>query len=113
ADTGEQVWTVNTVAQPGQPGGDTWNGLPAEARSGGSSWTSGSYDPRSGLSYWGAGPTYGTLPLRDPVPGENNDALFTDATMAIDPRTGKLVWWYQHMKNDQWDFDWVFERTVA
>jgi alcohol dehydrogenase (cytochrome c) len=101
------------VAQPGEPGGDTWNGLSAEERSGGSSWTSGSYDPQTGLAYWGAGPTYDTAPLRILVEGENNDALYTDATMALDPKTGDLVWWYQHMRNDQWDLDWVFERTVA
>lgn len=113
AETGEEIWTFNTVAQPGQPGGDTWNGLPAEERSGGSSWTSGSYDPQSGLAYWGAAGTYDTAPLRIRKEGENNDALFTDTTIALDPQTGELVWYYQHMPNDQWDFDWVYERTIA
>ena len=27
ADTGKQVWKFNTIAQKGEPGGDTWNGL--------------------------------------------------------------------------------------
>ena len=113
AQTGEQFWTFNTVAQPDEPGGDTWNGLPAEARSGGSVWTSGSYDPQTGLAYFGVAPTYDTGPLRNRVEGENNDALYTDSTLALDPHTGELVWFYQHMKNDQWDLDWVFERTIA
>ena len=44
--------------------------------------------------------------------GFNNDALYTDTTIALNPDTGKLVWHYQHMQNDQWDLDWGFERQV-
>jgi alcohol dehydrogenase (cytochrome c) len=113
AETGRRLWAFRTVAQPGDSGGDTWNGLPAEARSGGSVWTSGTYDPETGLALWGTAPTYDTKPLRDLVPGENNDALFTDSTLAFEPRTGKLVWYFQHMKNDQHDMDWAFERTIG
>jgi alcohol dehydrogenase (cytochrome c) len=45
-------------------------------------------------------------------PGITNDALYTDSTLAINPETGKLVWYFQHQPNDQWDLDWVFERVV-
>ncbi len=31
----------------------------------------------------------------------------------FEPRTGKLVWYYQHNRNDQYDLDWVFDRTVG
>jgi alcohol dehydrogenase (cytochrome c) len=41
-----------------------------------------------------------------------NDALYTNATVAINPETGKVAWYYQHLPNDQWDFDWAFERHV-
>ena len=52
--------------------------------------------------------------MRDPVnrPGINNDALYTDSTIALRPRTGELVWFYQHLANDQWDMDWAFERQI-
>jgi len=113
SETGERLWTFNTVAAPGTPGGDTWNGLKAEERNGGSVWTSGSYDAETGLALWGTAQTYDTGPLRDRKPGLNNDGLYTDSTLAIEPRTGKLVWYYQHMKNDQFDLDWVFDRTIA
>ena len=43
----------------------------------------------------------------------NNDALFTESTLAFEPRTGKLVWYYQHNRNDQYDLDWVFDRVVG
>ncbi len=42
------------------------------------------------LALWGVANSYDTGPLRDLKPGENNDALFTDTTLAFEPRTGKL-----------------------
>ncbi len=111
SETGEKLWTFNTIAQPGTPGGDSWNGLPLDKRSGGSVWVSGSFDPVTGLALWGTAQTYDTGPLRDRNPGMNNDALYTDSTLAFEPRTGKLVWYYQHIQNDQFDFDWVFDRV--
>ena len=111
--TGKHLWTFETVAKPGQIGGDTWNGQAGEERKGGSVWTSGSYDPVNKLALWGVGNTYDTGPLRDLKPGENNDALFTESTLAFEPRTGRLAWYYQHNRNDQFDLDWVFDRTVG
>ena len=113
ADTGEHLWNFDTVAKSGTPGGDTWNGLPDDARHGGSVWTSGSYDAETGLALWGVAQTYDTGPVRDVIPGGNNDGLFTNSTLAFEPRTGELVWYFQHMPNDQYDLDWVFERVIA
>lgn len=113
AETGEKLWEFETVAKPGQPGGDSWNGIPAEERRGGSQWTSGTYDPESGLALWGVAQSYDTGPLRDRKPGMNNDALFTNSTLAFVPRTGELKWYFQHMKNDQYDLDWVFDRVIG
>jgi alcohol dehydrogenase (cytochrome c) len=115
ADTGRVAWRVNTIARPGQPGGDSWNGLTVEQRTGGSVWTTGSYDPASGLAFFGTGNTYDTGPLYPAVnrPGVTNDALYTDSTLAIDPDSGKVAWYFQHHPNDQWDLDWAFERILV
>ncbi|MBO9576632.1 MAG: PQQ-binding-like beta-propeller repeat protein [Sphingobium sp.] len=113
SESGEKLWSFNTIAQPGTPNGDTWNGLTAEQRSGASVWTSGSFDPVTGLALWGTAQTYDTGPLRDRKPGLNNDGLYTDSTLAFEPRTGKLVWYYQHIQNDQFDLDWVFDRVIG
>ena len=45
--------------------------------------------------------------------GVTSDALYTNCTIALNPDTGKLVWHYQHVPNDQWDLDWVFERQIV
>ena len=114
AETGKEVWRFYTIARPGEPHGESWNGLPLDKRSGGSVWTAGSYDPQTNLAFFGPAPTYDTGPLRDPIgkAGVTNDALYTNATIALDPDTGKLAWYYQHVPNDQWDFDWAFERQL-
>lgn len=115
AESGEPLWRFRTIAQPGKPQGESWNGLTAEQRVGGSVWTSGTYDAELDLAFFGPGPTYDTGPLRYPSgkPGVTNDALYTDTTLALRPRTGELVWFFQHMRNDQWDMDWAFERAIV
>jgi alcohol dehydrogenase (cytochrome c) len=113
AKTGAEKWRWYAIARPGEPGGDTWNGLSLDKRSGGSVWVSGSYDPVRNLAFFGPAPTYDTGPLRDLAPGaHSNDALYSDSTVALNPETGKLVWYYQHLRNNQWDFDWAFERSI-
>jgi len=114
AETGNFAWRFNTIAQPGEPGGDTWNDHTAEERNGGSVWTAGSYDSALNLAFFGVAQTYDTALLVKPVrPGVKTDGLYTDCTLAINPDTGKLVWYYQHLPNDQWDLDWVFERQIV
>jgi alcohol dehydrogenase (cytochrome c) len=114
AATGEIRWRVHTIAQPGTPGNDSWNGVPVERRSGASVWNTGSYDPELKLAYFGTGNTYDTGPLLDAVgtPGVSNAALYTDSTLAIDVRSGALKWAFQHLPNDQWDLDWAFETQL-
>ena len=115
AATGEVAWRVPTIARPGTPGGDSWNGVPLEQRSGASVWNTGTYDPQTGLVLFGTGNTYDTGPLLNPVgePNVSNAALYTNTTLAIDPATGRLVWHFQHFPNDQWDLDWAFERQLV
>ena len=114
ADTGRRAWRMNTIAQPGENGGTSWNGLPIEKRNGASVWVPGSYDRVLNLAFFGPAQTYDTGPLRNRSDEANvtNDGLFTDSTLAINVDTGRLVWFFQHQPNDQWDLDWAFERHI-
>jgi alcohol dehydrogenase (cytochrome c) len=114
--TGAELWRVHTIAQPGDANFDTWNGLPMESRFGGSAWISGSYDPEQDLVFYGTGQPYpwiaemnGLLPKK---PGLKNTALYTDSTLAIEPKTGKVRWYRQHLETDTWDLDYVYERML-
>ncbi|HEY7928945.1 MAG TPA: PQQ-binding-like beta-propeller repeat protein [Steroidobacteraceae bacterium] len=113
AQSGKELWRFHTIARPGERGADSWNGAPVTQRYGSGVWTVGSYDPDLNLVYFGTGNTYdvGTL-LQEPHKGQSNDALFTDSTLALDPDTGKLAWYYQHFNADVWDLDWVFEQSL-
>ena len=114
AETGKEAWRFYTIARPDEQGGKSWNGLPLEKRNGGSVWIPGSYDPVQNLAFFAPGNTYDTGPLRTLLsqPGVTNDALYLDSTLALDPDTGRLAWYFQHQANGQWDLDWAFERMV-
>ena len=110
-DSGEELWRINTAATPDQPGGDTWGGLPLSARRHASAWMVGSYDPALNLVYWGTGPP---SPLPESLRGAGKaDLLYTNSTMALDPDTGELMWYFQHLPRDNWDLDHVFERMIV
>ena len=117
AKTGAELWRVQTIAHPGDPNFDTWNGLPMESRFGASAWISGSFDPDQNLVFYGTGQPYpwisemrGTLPKK---PGLKSNALYSDSTLAIDPDTGRVKWYRQHLEDDTWDLDYVYERLLV
>ncbi|MDR2215375.1 MAG: PQQ-binding-like beta-propeller repeat protein, partial [Nevskiaceae bacterium] len=117
AATGREQWRFDTIARPGSPGGDSWNGAPVDERFGAGVWTTGSYDAELDLVYFGISNTYTSATLLEPRAGAtgvtNNDALYTNSTVALRPATGELAWHYQHHRGDVWDLDWVFEQTIA
>jgi alcohol dehydrogenase (cytochrome c) len=111
AETGAQLWRFNTVARDDQPGGDTWNNLPNMFRGGGDAWITGSYDPDLNLTYWGVAQAKPWLRAARATGAEK--ALYTSSTVALNPDTGKLVWYYQHVPGESLDLDVVFERVLV
>lgn len=110
AETGKEVWRTSTIARPGEPGGDTWGDLPLMFRAGGDSWQAGSYDPVTNLVYWG---TSQAKPWARFQRGTEGDALYTNSTLALDPETGKIVWYFQHLPGETHDMDETFERVLV
>ena len=45
--------------------------------------------------------------------GTDGDALYTNSTLALDPDTGKIVWYYQHLPGETHDMDEVFESILV
>ncbi len=111
-DTGKELWRTQTIAQPGDPNDASWAGLPPELRAGGDTWMGGSYDPVLNLYYTGTAQAKPWVAAsRHMTP--NDAALYTDSTLAIDPKTGKLVWYFQHVAGESLDMDTVFERVLV
>jgi alcohol dehydrogenase (cytochrome c) len=99
-ETGKEVWRFWTVPRPGEPGSETWKGKAIEHPSG-VAWLTGSFDPGLDTLYWATG---------NPGPDYNGeeregDNLYTASILALDPRTGKLKWYYQTSPHDTHDWD--------
>jgi alcohol dehydrogenase (cytochrome c) len=109
AQTGKELWRTSTVARPGEPGGDSWGELPLMFRAGADAWIPGSYDPATNLIYWG---TAQAKPWARFARGTDGNALYTNCTLAIDPATGRIVWYYQHIPGETHDLDETFERIL-
>jgi alcohol dehydrogenase (cytochrome c) len=98
--SGKELWRFWTVPKAGEPGSETWRGSAID-HPGGSTWMSGSYDPELDTIYW---------PVGNPGPdlyGEERlgDNLYTDSILALEPKTGKLKWYFQFTPHDVHDFD--------
>jgi alcohol dehydrogenase (cytochrome c) len=109
AKTGKELWRTRTVPMPGEPGDETWGGLPYDKRSHVGTWMVPSYDPELNLLYVG---TSVTAPApKFMLAGNNFQYLYHNSTLALNADTGKIVWYYQHLV-DHWDFDHPFERLL-
>ena len=110
ARTGEELWRRRTIPRPGEPGDETWGGVPDDERRHVGTWMAPSYDPELNLLYIGTSVT-------SPAPkflvgGADNTHLYHNSTLALDADTGDIVWYYQHL-NDHWDLDHPFERLLV
>jgi alcohol dehydrogenase (cytochrome c) len=110
ADTGKPAWRFHTTALEGQPGGETWNGLPNLLRGGADTWIAGTYDPELNTTYWGVAQTKPWF--RASRKSGNASTLYSSSTLALDPDTGKLKWYFQHAPGESLDLDEVFERVL-
>ena len=112
AENGNELWRFNTIAQDLEPGGDTWGDLPNLFRAGGETWITGSYDPELDLTYWGVAQAKPWMPVSR---GNSalDDALYTSATLALDPDDGDLRWHFQHAPGESLDLDEVYERVLV
>jgi alcohol dehydrogenase (cytochrome c) len=109
-DTGKRLWRRYTIPAPGEPGSETWpKNTDAWMEGGGPTWRSGSYDPELDLVYWGTG----NAEPYDPRPRESLDSLFTSSVLAIRPKTGEIVCYYQYTPNDVYDVDGNDENVLA
>ena len=109
-ETGKKLWRRYTIPAPGEPGSETWpQDSDAWKVGGGPTWRSGSYDPELDLVYWGVG----NAEPYDPRPRDALDSLYTSSVIAIRPKTGELVCYYQYTPNDVYDVDGTDEHVLA
>lgn len=113
AKSGEELWRFDTVPGDNAPGSETWGGAPASDRGGAGVWTAPSYDYERNELVFGTGNTYVVSTLLKNDPNKPEAGLYTNTTLKLDAKTGKLVWYFQHFPGDVWDEDWAFERMIV
>ena len=110
--TGRELWRTSTIALPGDPNNSTWGGVPVELRGGGDNWITGSYDPELKLVILGTSQAKPWVAAsRGMTP--KDAALYTNSTLALDPRTGKIRWFFQHVAGETLDMETGFERVLV
>ena len=110
ARTGVELWRTRMVPAPGEPGDETWGGVPFEQRRHVGAWMVPSYDPELNLVYVGTSVTSPTPKFM--LGGRDLEHLYHNSTLALDADTGDIVWYYQHL-TDHWDLDHPFERILV
>ncbi len=91
AATGKQLWKTWTIADIPKIVSKNANGVPRWAPAGGGIWSAPTIDPKRHALYVGTGDAYTT-------PAPKN----TDAVMALDLDSGKILWSVQGTENDAW-----------
>ncbi|MBN9382636.1 MAG: PQQ-binding-like beta-propeller repeat protein [Chitinophagaceae bacterium] len=100
--TGRQVWIFHTIPRPGEPGFETWEDPNAWKYTGGAnSWMGMAVDQQRGIAYVPVGSA-----SMDFYGGRRKGAnLYADCLLALDAATGKLLWHFQYIHHDTWDWD--------
>jgi membrane-bound PQQ-dependent dehydrogenase (glucose/quinate/shikimate family) len=99
--TGAPVWTFHTVPRPGEPGHETWEGDSWKGRTGVNVWSMMSVDEGRGMVFLPVG-----SPAYDFYGGDRRGRnLFGNSLVALDAATGRLVWYFQAVHHDLWDYD--------
>src|ERR1700694_601940 len=91
ANTGKQIWKTYTVPEAPKAAGKTSKGITIWTPNGGAVWSSPTVDVKRHALYIGTGDAY--------VPPA---AATTDAVMALDMATGKILWAHQDTESDAW-----------
>jgi quinoprotein glucose dehydrogenase len=99
--TGKQLWTFHVMPEPGDPARTTWGKGSADYVGNMAAWGPLTVDEKLGYIY---------LPLSAPTvsyygghrPGKN---LYADSLVCLNGKTGKVVWYYQLIHHDLWEYD--------
>ena len=111
-DTGKELWRTSTIAEPGDPNDASWGDMPPELRGGGDTWIPGSYDPDLNLFYIGTSQAKPWVAASRGMTA-NDAALYTNSTLALNPQTGEIEWYFQHIPGETLDMEVGFERLLV
>ena len=99
--TGKQLWTFHTIPTRDEAGYETWLDGSAEYTGNAGVWAAMAADPELGYVYLPV-----EAPLSDLYGGERpGNNLYGNSLVCVDAQTGRVVWHYQLIHHDIWDWD--------
>ena len=106
--TGKILWSFDTVDSK-----DIWGNI--EVNSGGGAWYPPAIDTTRNIMYWGIGnpaPWPGTAEFPNGTSrlGKN---LYTNSIVALEQKTGKLLWYNQVLPHDLFDYDFQISPILS
>jgi quinoprotein glucose dehydrogenase len=99
--TGKLAWSFHTIPHPGEKGYKTWPEGSWKTAGAANNWAGMSVDDQRGIVYVPTGSAVSDFYGAERV----GDDLFADTLVALDARTGKLLWHFQGVHHDIWDRD--------
>ena len=111
-DSGKELWRTSTVALSEDINGSSWGNTPDIFRAGSDTWIAGSYDPELNIFYIGTSQAKPWVAASRGM-SPNDKALYTNSTLAMNPQTGKILWFFQHIQGETIDMEVGFERILA
>lgn len=99
--SGKKKWIFHTIPRKGERGYETWLNGSAEYTGNAGVWGPFSVDTDLGYVYLNIESATND-PYGGSRPGSN---LFSGSLVCVDIRTGKMIWYYQLVHHDIWDYD--------
>jgi quinoprotein glucose dehydrogenase len=107
--TGELVWTFHTIPHLNETGNSGWEHGSWNDRTGGNVWSIMSVDVERGIVFLPVGSASYDFFGGDRK-GQN---LFANSLVALNAADGKLIWYYQMVHHDLWDYDLPAQPVLA
>lgn len=110
AKTGRQLWSWDPIPVDAKdPAATSWKSGSAERTGAANAWSIISADPKRGVVY---------VPTSSPSPdyyggerlGANN---YANSVVALDARSGRVIWSFQVVHHDLWDYDVASQPSLA
>ncbi len=99
--TGKLRWVFHSIPHPGEVGYDTWPKDAYKTAGGVHNWSELTVDEANGIAFI----PFGTARYDFFGGTRQGDDLFANSLVALDARSGKLLWHRQLVHHDLWDYD--------
>lgn len=101
--TGKLVWAFHVIPHPGEPNYESWPADAWQKGGGANAWPGLAVDEKRGIVFAATGSGSDDF-YGGERPGKN---LYANSLLALDARTGKLLWHFQAVHHDLWDYDFA------